>query len=117
MQGASFRPLLNGKHIADWRQAMYYRYWMHLGHHNVAAHYGLRTLRYKLIYYYADACGQPGAIDDPREPEWELFDLEHDPHELNSVYHDPAYAQVAKELRQRLRHLQEELGDEPHERG
>ena len=34
---------------------MYYRYWMHLAHHHVYAHYGVRTLRYKLIYYYADA--------------------------------------------------------------
>ena len=44
---------------------MYYRYWMHAAHHNVCAHYGIRTLRYKLIYYYGDALGQPGAIDAP----------------------------------------------------
>jgi hypothetical protein len=34
---------------------MYYRYWMHKAHHNVYAHYGVRTHRYKLIYYYNDA--------------------------------------------------------------
>jgi hypothetical protein len=93
---------------------MYYRYWMHLTHHNVYAHYGVRTLRYKLIYYYADALGQPGAIDDSKEPEWELFDLEQDPCELNSVYSDPAYADVVKELKAELRRLQEEVGDEPY---
>ena len=81
---------------------MYYRYWMHLAHHGVYAHYGVRTKRYKLIYYYADALGQLGAIDDPKEPEWELFDLEKDPHELNSVYHDPAYADVVAELTRRI---------------
>ena len=30
----------------DWQQEMYYRYFMHLSHHNVYAHYGLRTPRY-----------------------------------------------------------------------
>jgi arylsulfatase A-like enzyme len=114
MQGRSFRPLLDRIDVVGWQQAMYYRYWMHLAHHKVGAHYGLRTARYKLIYYYGDACGQLGAVDDPREPEWELFDLEKDPHELNSVYHDPAYAKVVQELRPKLRHLQEEVGDEPH---
>ncbi|MGC9348844.1 MAG: sulfatase family protein, partial [Anaerolineae bacterium] len=33
MQGRSFRPLLHGETPADWRQAMYYRYWMHKAHH------------------------------------------------------------------------------------
>jgi len=115
MQGRSFRPLLSGGHVPDWQRGMYYRYWMHLAHHNVAAHYGMRTLRYKLIYYYGDACGQPGAVDDPREPEWELFDLENDPHELSNIYHDPGHAEVVKELRRDLRRLQEDVGDEPHE--
>ena len=56
-QGRSFRPLLEGSTPADWPQSMYYRYWMHLAHHHVYAHYGVRTHRYKLIYYYADAMG------------------------------------------------------------
>ena len=36
------------------KKSMYYRYWMHLAHHHVYAHYGVRTHQYKLIYYYAD---------------------------------------------------------------
>ncbi|MCB0109782.1 MAG: sulfatase, partial [Caldilineaceae bacterium] len=44
MQGRSFRPLLQGTTPTDWREAMYYRYWMHKAHHNVYAHYGIRTL-------------------------------------------------------------------------
>ncbi len=117
MQGTSFRPLLHGQVPEGWQRAMYYRYWMHLAHHNVYAHYGIRTLRYKLIYYYADGLGQPGAVDDPRVPEWELFDLEKDPNELHSVYHDPAYEDVVKELRAELRGLQEKVGDETYEEG
>jgi len=115
MQGTSFRPLLKGQVPHGWQRSMYYRYWMHLAHHNVYAHYGVRTLRYKLIYYYADALGQPGAIDDRREPEWELFDLEKDPYELHNVYDDPAYTDVVKELKAELRRLQDQVGDEPYE--
>jgi len=110
-QGKSFRPLLNGNTPEDWQKAMYYRYWMHKAHHNVYAHYGIRTLRYKLIYYYSDALGQPGALDETYEPEWELFDLEKDPYELKNVYDDPEYKDVVKELTQELHRLQEEVGD------
>ncbi len=117
MQGNSFRPLLQGQPPDGWQSSMYYRYWMHLAHHNVYAHFGVRTHRHKLIYYYADALGQMGAIDDPKEPEWELFDLENDPYELNSVYHDPAYADVVEELTAELNRLQAEVGDEPYVAG
>ncbi len=112
-QGTSFRPLLQGRTPDDWRQAMYYRYWMHKAHHNVYAHYGVRTLRYKLIYYYGEALGQAGAVDESTEPEWELFDLEKDPYELHSVYGDPAYADVVRELKDELHRLMAEVGDEP----
>jgi len=114
MQGTNFRPLLEGELPEGWQTSMYYRYWMHLEHHYVYAHYGVRTLRYKLIYYYADALEQLGAIDDPKEPEWEMFDLEKDPHELNSVYHDPAYADVVTELTAELARLQAQVGDQPY---
>jgi arylsulfatase A-like enzyme len=114
MMGRSFRPLLRGETPPDWRTSMYYRYWMHLGGgHNVYAHYGVRTERHKLIYYYAEALDASGAIDDPRPPEWELFDLENDPCELNSVYGDPAYADVAKKLKAELHRLQAHFGDTP----
>ena len=113
MQGASFRPLLRGQLPEGWQTSMYYRYWMHLAGHNVYAHYGVRTLSHKLIYYYADALGQPGAVDDPKAPEWELFDLDRDPMELKNVYDDPAYAGVVRDLKAELRRLQEKVGDEP----
>ena len=41
--------------------------------------------RHKLIYYYADALGQAGSIDESHEPEWELFDLQEDPAELHNL--------------------------------
>ncbi|HET7559722.1 MAG TPA: sulfatase [Limnochordia bacterium] len=102
MQGRSFRPMLRKEAPGDWRTSMYYRYFMHLAHHNVYAHYGVRTDRYKLIYYYKT---------EPAPPEWELFDLEHDPCELHNRYHDPAYADQVAALKRELLRLREEVGD------
>ena len=94
---------------------MYYRYWITTRrHHRVQPHYGVRTERYKLIYFYNDGLGQPGASDVVFPPEWELFDLESDPYELTSVYDDPAYARVREELTARLHRQQQEIGDLPH---
>ena len=115
-QGRSFRPLLAGSTPSDWQKSLYYRYWMHKAHHNVYAHYGVRTKHHKLIYYYSDALGQEGAIDETYEPEWELFDLDQDPYELNNVYGDPAYAQIVKDLKDELHRLQAEVGDERYEK-
>ena len=115
MQGRSFRPLMNGKTIEDWRTSMYYRYWMHLAHHHVYAHYGLRTHDHKLIYYYADGLGTPGSADDPKPPEWELFDLKKDPHEINSVYNNPDYSEIQAQLTSELYQLQSQFGDQPYQ--
>ncbi len=111
MQGRSIRPLLQGETPDDWRQAMYYRYWMHKTHHNVYAHYGIRTHQHKLIYYYADALGTEGSIDESYEPEWELFDLVKDPCELMNVVNDPAYAETVLQLKAQLHQMQAEVGD------
>ena len=45
----------------------------------------------------------------PDLDEWELFDLEKDPHELRSVYGDPAYATVVADLKRELDRLRAEL--------
>jgi arylsulfatase A-like enzyme len=112
MQGRSLRPVLRGEMPADWRASMYYRYWVNrdVAHH-VWAHYGVRTHHHKLVYYYDEPCGAPGAYPGRGAPEWELFDLDRDPQELTSVHADPAYAAVIRELTAELRRLQAELGD------
>ncbi|MFD0960660.1 sulfatase family protein [Paenibacillus chungangensis] len=113
MQGRSVRPLLNGDTPADWRTAMYYRYWMHLdGCHEVYSHYGVRTHDYKLIYYYAQALGTTDSRDESRPPEWECFDLNKDPYEMNNVYGLPAYKERIAELTALMERLMEEAGDE-----
>lgn len=115
MQGHSLRPLLNGETPKGWRTSMYYRYWEHMSKpHRVAAHYGIRTERYKLIYYYGEfRRGHRGAHDEKwkREPEWELFDLEKDKNEMRSVHNDPAYAETFKALKEELHRLKTELKD------
>jgi len=99
MQGQSFKPILQGKTPKNLRDAMYYHYYEYPGAHAVKRHYGIRTQRYKLIHFYYD-------IDC-----WELFDLEKDPHELNNVYNEPSYADIVKELTQKLHRLQTKFKD------
>jgi len=112
MQGRSFRPILEGRTPKDWRKSMYYRYWMHLSGHNVAAHYGVRTQRWKLIYYYGKALGATGAVDRDTPPEWELFDLQNDPREMKNLYGDPQYAATVKQLKAELAALRKQYRDE-----
>jgi len=117
MQGRSLRPLLRGEHPGDWRQSVYYRYWEHDDKaHGVWAHYGVRTHRHKLVYYYSDGLGLPGTSDRVFAPEWELFDLRVDPEELHNRYDDPEYAEVQRELHQELDRLMAHLGDQPYQR-
>ncbi|MGH2535394.1 MAG: sulfatase family protein [Thermomicrobiales bacterium] len=111
MQGTSFRSVARGEVPGDWQTSIYYRYWMHLTHHGVAAHYGVRTDRYKLIYYYGEALGTTESIDEPTPPEWELFDLASDPGEMRNVYHDPAYAGVVRDMTAELHRLREQVQD------
>lgn len=115
MQGASLVPLLRGDRPDDWREAVYYRYWEHDDSaHAVWSHYGIRTDRHKLVYYYNDGLGLAGTSDRRFPPEWELFDLEHDPDELHNVIAHPEYAAIRDELTLELRRQQNDLGDAPH---
>ena len=115
MQGRSMLPLLQGRDPEEvgWRTSTYYRYWEHLdGSHHVAAHRGIRTRDRKLVHYYGSGCGQPGASKQEIAPEWELFDLQADPQEMRSVYHDPAYAEDLRQLSTELDQLAKEIGDD-----
>lgn len=122
MQGRSFRPILRGRTPSDWRRETYYRYWMHMSHFAIPAHYGIRTQNYKLIYYYGEPLGQQDTefvrswVEgspriEPTEPEWELFDLEKDPHEMHNRASDPEYAAIFADLKQRLLEKKKAVGD------
>jgi len=99
MQGRSIVPLLKGDHPRNWRRSMYYRYYHDPGDHNTRAHYGVRTLTHKLIYYW-------------KKDQWELFDLVKDPNELRNIYDDPAQKKVVAQLKKELYRLKKELKDD-----
>ncbi len=98
VQGHSIVPLTQGKTTKDWRTSMYYRYYHFPADHVVNRHYGVRTERYKLIYFY-------------ELKEWELFDLKKDPKEVNNVYADPGYKKQVEELKAELERLRKDLDD------
>ncbi len=113
MQGQSLHGLLTGETPSEWRDAVYYRYWMHLAHHHIPGHYGVRTDRYKLAFFYGlplDAALGHGDVP-ATTPGWELYDLAEDPQELNNVYGHPDYAGIADLLKNRLLDLKNEYGD------
>lgn len=99
MQGKSLLPVMKnkGKTPKDWRKSVYYQYYEYPGEHSVKKHYGIRTWDYKLIHFYCD-------ID-----EWELYDLNKDPLEMNNVYYQPSYREIRDELVNQLRETQKKL--------
>lgn len=114
-QGRSFVPLLRGEAPDDWPQSMYYRYWMHRDFiHNNPAHYGVRTKTHKLIAYYNDPLGQPGALGPVDPPEWELYDLVADPLETRNLIDSSEHGKIREELFAELTRIQLEVGDTPH---
>ncbi|NNF02829.1 MAG: DUF4976 domain-containing protein, partial [Rhodothermales bacterium] len=94
MQGRSMRTLLEEGDDPDWRDSFYYHYYEYPGSHCVRRHYGVRTERYKLIHFYELG-------------EWEMYDLESDPLEINSVYEDAGYADIRTGLERELAELRE----------
>jgi arylsulfatase A-like enzyme len=98
MQGRSLVPILHGRTPADWRTAMYYRYYHDPGDHNTRAHYGVRTKTHKLIYFW-------------KKDQWELFDLVNDPFELHNLYGQPGQEALTATLHAELQKQKEAVGD------
>lgn len=109
VQGRSFRAICaTGKEPNDWKQATYYRYWMHMAHHDNPGEMAFRTKTHKLIYFYG--CNYKG--EDQTPPAWELYDLKNDPRELNNVYDNPEYAAVRDKLKAQFAKLRQDIGDD-----
>ncbi len=104
MQGRSLVPILRGESPSHWQQPLYYHYYEFGRPCWVAPHYGIRTERYKLINYYT--------IN-----EWELFDLEKDPDEMESLFEwsgykiHPGYELVVHDLVTQLQQQRERYRD------
>ena len=99
IQGESFLPLLKGEQPENWRNAIYYHFYEYPAEHAVKRHYGVRDERYKLIHFYND-------IDN-----WELYDLQEDPHEMNNIYGKPGTEEITKRMMEKLRQQQEKYDD------
>ena len=99
IHGVSLLPLLKGEHPINWRKGLYYHFYEFPAEHMVRPHYGIRTERYKLIHFYKDII------------QWELYDLENDPNELNNLYGNKEYEPIVNELKQELLMLQEQYND------
>ena len=77
IQGHSLRGILEGK-AEKVRDASYYHFYSH-GDNNLPEMIGIRTATHKLIHYP----GMKGKY------QWELFDLEKDPEEMQEPLHQP----------------------------
>ena len=99
IQGESYFKLLKRDKLTKGRNAIYYHYQEYPAEHSVKRHYGIRTIRYKLIHFYYD-------IDT-----WELYDLRKDPTELNNRINDPRYKKVKVQLFGMLEKLQHKYDD------
>ncbi|HXT13607.1 MAG TPA: sulfatase-like hydrolase/transferase [Candidatus Angelobacter sp.] len=104
--GRSLVPILKSEPPADWRKDWLYEYFEYPEWEHVRPHRGVRTERYKLIHYHKLAAF-------PEEPEeFELYDLDKDPGELNNLYGRPGYATLTLHLLARITELRKETGDD-----
>jgi N-sulfoglucosamine sulfohydrolase len=134
LKGRSILPILDEENPKGW-DAVYASHQFH----EVTMYYPMRMLRtrthkyirniaYKLDYPFASdlynsatwqgilqrgdkTMGQRRVEDFLHRPLEELYDLQRDPHELKNVAADPAYADVLKDLRARLKKWQTETRD------
>jgi arylsulfatase A-like enzyme len=104
MQGRSLAPLLRGDDTSDWRKSFYYHFYEDGdADHRVAKHEGVTNGRAKLIHFYTLG-------------EWEMYDLEKDPHELANIYGKPDHAELQRSLHAELDRLRRELEVPPNEK-
>src|SRR6056297_516235 len=93
------KPLLADEKNMEWRNGIYYHYYEFPNEHMVKRHYGIRTDRYKLIHIYNE-------ID-----EWEFFDLETDPDEMDNIIDSDEHAALIDSLKNEHAKLQEKYND------
>jgi arylsulfatase A-like enzyme len=98
LDGKSMKPLLKGI-SSPWRKDFLYEYYEYPAVHSVRKNRGIRTKRWKYIHYF----------EEPEE--FELYDIQNDPEEMNNLYDNPAFMDVVAQLRERMTELRRELND------
>ena len=125
IQGYSFKDVIEGTRIDSPRNEIFAQRTSHALRDNTSR--TVRTTRYKLIRYFepgrliefpTDAVPQRVAEHTERpkrnmgkRPVVQLFDLKQDPHERNDLAASPEYADIVRDLSNRLWRWMEEVGD------
>ncbi|MBK1792749.1 sulfatase family protein [Persicirhabdus sediminis] len=103
VQGRSLLPVFQGETPDDWRTSIYYHYHQ-TGEYNLPKIESVRSKRYKLNRYYGHRDPELAKLGE----QWELFDLDKDPQELNNLYNNPEMAPVRQEMKEELDKLREQ---------
>jgi arylsulfatase A-like enzyme len=98
MQGLSLVPIITGKKKSLNRSSLYYHYYEYSSDHTVIPHLGVRSDRYKLIYFYT-------------VNEWELYDLKSDKLEQHNLIHSPASQKIFLQMKDEIRKLRDIYDD------
>lgn len=125
LHGESFRAVIEGRQAKSPRHEVYAQRTSHALYDNLSR--CVRTERYKLIRYFepgrtviypTDAVPQrvAGHVERPRRkggrrPVVELYDLKKDPRERNNLVQLPEYADVVRELSDKLWAWMEQVAD------
>lgn len=134
LHGRSLRPVLTAGAAADWREYLAAEFHYH-GASPFFPRRAIRDDRFKLIHNIregeldaspsvdgdqAHVFAQKLPADHPgrqalerlhNPPEWELYDLEKDPNELNNLAGSPAHAETLERLQQALADWQSQTND------
>ncbi|MDI1249790.1 MAG: sulfatase [Lacunisphaera sp.] len=97
MDGQSFLPLVQGRHV-PWRNEFLYVYYWEKNYPQTPTIFSLRGDRYKFITYY-------GLWDAD-----ELYDLQNDPQETRNLRYDQAYQGQVQTMEDKLYAMMTELG-------
>ncbi|MEX0601235.1 MAG: sulfatase/phosphatase domain-containing protein, partial [Rhodothermales bacterium] len=98
VDGRSFRPLLSGEPVGDWRSTFLYQYFWEDAFPHTPTTYAIRGDRYKYIYYH-------GVWDDH-----EFYDLRTDPMEMRNLIDVPEHQDRIQAMRDEMFDLFEETG-------
>ncbi len=98
MQGLDLTPLLTGKQTKLPREYLYYHYYEFVRDHTVIPHIAIRSRDHKLIYFYT-------------VNEWQLYDLQKDPVELNNLINSADHQSLFQKLRQEMIRLRDKYDD------
>ena len=92
-------------------------------HHDIPAHFGIRSREHKLIFYYGRhydpslygtktlAWLEKSNLVEQTPVAWEFYDLKKDPQEVVNRYSDPHYTDIIRDMKDELRRIREELNE------